>query len=157
MPTAVNDWKQQGRVFVWRYPPHRRKHEGWHLTADAGGCDSLARLIEAMRAAPRPTRRTVRTSRATAPVWAVPNFGEPRKETPPPLTLRFEPGFTDLTLTEEDGRLVLRIGHARADELVAALEDVGRGGGDYALAPHERGAGPRLWFWWMLAGGGEQR
>jgi len=59
MSAPVNAWKQKGRVFIWRYPPHKKKHEGWHFTAEDDACESLIHLIHAMRSEPQPSHRTI--------------------------------------------------------------------------------------------------
>lgn len=154
MSEVVNAWKQKGRVFIWRYPPHKKTHEGWHLTAEDDACDSLIELLNAMRSTPRSSRRTVTISKPTARIWGVPNFGEPRREALGPLTILFDPQFSDLTLMEQNDRLLLRVGGARAEDLMTGLRDVRRGRGDYAFRPTERGVSPPIWFWWMIFGDG---
>jgi hypothetical protein len=149
MSNPVHAWQQTGRVFAWRYPPHKKKHYGWHITADHAACDSLVKLVTSMRAEAQSSRRTVSISAPTAPVWSVPNFREPVKEQPRPLTVDFDPDFEDLVLTEQDDRLRLQVGEARADEIVEAIKDLKNGGGDYCLLPRNSTGFP-IWIWWML-------
>lgn len=149
MSTAVNSWKQAGRLFLWRYPPLRKKHAGWHLTAEDEACDSLIALIEAMRAERQDSRRTIAVTAPPEAVWSVPNIGAPIREAPGPLTLTWDPAFDDLTLLDAQDRLSLRVGDRRADDLLAGLKDIRRGEGDYALAPTDARSAPPIWFWWM--------
>lgn len=149
MSDPVNAWKQVGRVFLWRYPAHLSKRRGWHFTAEEDACDSLIQLVESMRSVAEVRRRTIAISKVSEAIWAVPNFGAPRKETLGPLTLSYDPLFPDLRLTEEDDRLLLRVGSQRVDDFLIGLRDVRRGQGDYAFGPTEKNAAHPLWFWWM--------
>lgn len=149
MSDAVNRWKQMGRIFLWRYPRHRKKHEGWHFTAEEIACDQLIILIDAMRKASGETHRTIALTHPDPAIWSVPNFGAPLKETLGPMTLHFAPSFDDLQLVQDGDRMLLRIGEARADELLDAIRDVHAGEGDYAIWPNQKKASPPLWFWWM--------
>ena len=48
MRDRVAEWRQEGRIFVWRYP-NRHKHAGeWHFTGDPAGCRSICDLIDRM-------------------------------------------------------------------------------------------------------------
>jgi hypothetical protein len=131
MVDPVNAWKQAGHVYLWRYPPHRTKRQGWHFTAEDEACDGLIHLVEAMRSVAEERWRTIAITKATQPIWAVPNYGEPRKETLGPLKLFYDPPFPDLMLTEGDNRLLLHVGDGPIDDLLTGLRDVRRGGGDF--------------------------
>jgi hypothetical protein len=145
----VNAWKQVGRVFLWRYPPHLRKHSGWHFTAEDNACESLVKLLETMRLATFDKRRTIILTKPSPPIWGVPNFGKPRIEALGPLTISYEKSFADLMLVEDDERLLLRVGDDRVDELLAGLKDVRKGEGDYAIWSIEKGTSTKIWLWWM--------
>jgi hypothetical protein len=149
MSDPVNAWKQTGRVYLWRYPQHLTKRQGWHFTAEDEACDSLTQLVEAMRRVAETRRRTIAITKPTQPIWGVPNFGEPTKEALGPLTLVYDPLFPDLRLVEEDDRLLLRVGSERIDDLLTGLRDVRRGEGDYAYWANDKNTAPPLWFWWM--------
>jgi hypothetical protein len=149
MTSAVHSWKQAGRAFVWRYPPHKKKHRGWHFTCDDAACDCLTNLIEAMRAEAEPSRRTISLSPATSDVWAVPNFGEPLRESHQKMVFEYDPNFGGLLLSKHEGRLRLHFGDATASTLIEAITDLKAGGGDYALPSNDRNASP-IWIWWML-------
>lgn len=149
MSDRVNTWKQLGRVYLWRYSNHLIRRIGWHFTAEAPACDSLIDLLDAMRSVADRSRRTITITRPTPPIWEVPNFGVPRTEALGPLTVSYDPSFSDLQLTEEEDRLVLRVGDERVEALLTGFRDVRRGDGDYGLWPSEKNAAPPLWFWWM--------
>ena len=149
MTSAVHSWKQAGRVFVWRYPTHKKKHRGWHFTCDDKACDSLTLLVRAMQAEIEPSRRSITLSPATSDVWRVPNFGEPSRESRETMVLQYDPNFGDLLLNEQDDRLRLHFGYGTASKLLEAIADVKAGRGDYQLLSSEEGV-PPIWIWWML-------
>jgi hypothetical protein len=149
MSEAVNNWKQSGSVYLWRYKSDRVKHAGWHFTADDDACECLIDLLDAMAAVSDATHRSLKLSPATEAVWGVPNFGLPRREALGTLTLRFLPTYEDLDIGYQDDRLTLQVGLARVQKLRAAILDVRLGGGDYHLSPNIRNDASRLWFWWM--------
>ena len=150
MTSPVHSWKQAGRVFVWRYPPHKKKkRRGWHFTCEDAACDSLVELISAMRAEAEPSRRSIALSPVTPAVWAVPNLGEPLKESYQTMVLEYDPSSSDLVLREQEGRLRLRFGDATARMLIEAVKDLKSGGGDYALPLNDADPAP-IWIWWML-------
>ena len=75
----VAEWRQDGDIFVWRYPK-RNKHAGeWHLTGDPAGCRSIRNLIDRM-AGGEACHRTMRLGRLTPEISAVPNYGEPKPD-----------------------------------------------------------------------------
>ena len=148
MKSAVHSWKQDGRAFIWRYPPHKKKFWGWHFTCDDAACDSLAELIEAMRTEAEPTRRTISLSPATPDIWRVPNFGEPLRESHLTMVLEYDANYGDLLLSEQGERLRLHFGEAAANSLVKAIRDLKAGGGDYAVTSNDDDA-PPIWIWWM--------
>ena len=150
MTSSVHAWKQAGKVFVWRYPPHQKKHKGWHFTCQDAACDNLTQLIEAMRTEAQPSRRSITLSRATSDIWCVPNFGEPVRETFHSLVLEYEPDFPDLVIAELEGRLRLKIGDTEASTMIEALRDLKAGGGDYCLVPKDKDSLP-IWIWWMVS------
>lgn len=73
----VAEWRQEGEIFVWRYPK-QSKHAGeWHFTGDPVGCRSIRNLIDRMaggEACHRTMRlwhRAVRRSQDKAVVFLV--------------------------------------------------------------------------------------
>jgi hypothetical protein len=102
-----------------------------------------------MRSVGENRRRTIAITKPRSPIWGVPNFGEPQKETLGPLSLSYDAPFPDLRLTEGDGRLLLSVGNKRLGDLLTGLRDVRRGEGDYAFEPSKKNIAAPLWFWWM--------
>jgi len=57
---TINEWKQAGALYLWRYTENQRNYPGWHLAADKTGfaalTDLLTRLLRAGDAASRTTQ-----------------------------------------------------------------------------------------------------
>lgn len=153
---TVNDWQQQGRIYLWRYPMTRTKHAGWHVTADAVGSSSVADLLDRMEAAGAPVLRTLSLHAPSADIAAVPNFGDPAHAAPDKMRLVYRPDDPDLAVSLEEERLVVRFGKARLPDLRSAFVEVGIGGGDFAIWSNTAKGGTPLWFWWLPRSSGHR-
>src|SRR3712207_2285031 len=90
----VNRWRQEGRLYFWRYTENTRNYPGWHLTADDLCCRSLADLIERMLSARGRPRKPLAVTPPTREVLRVPNNrgGEARWKAPAGLLLEYPKG-----------------------------------------------------------------
>ncbi|WP_052216019.1 hypothetical protein [Sphingomonas sp. ERG5] len=149
MTLKVNDWKQVGHVYLWRYSARRSKHAGWHMTADGDGCASIADLLDRMSAEAVGHHRTIALNAPSPEIFSVPNFGEPIREKPGTLRIAYEPGYPDFEPSIADGRMILRVGEEELPDLRSAFVEVSTGGGDFALWPKDKKAATPIWFWWM--------
>lgn len=145
----IDDWRQQGRIYLWRYPPTRTRHAGWHVTTDTTGSGSIVDLLDRMERAGQPIWRTLTLHAPNANIVAVPNFGDPAHGGPDKMRLVYRPDDPDFAVSSEDERLVLRFGSARLPDLRSAFVEVGIGGGDFAIWPNAAKGGTALWFWWL--------
>jgi hypothetical protein len=146
----VERWRQAGRVFLWTYRTTRPRHSGWNLTADNQACAALLELSAAMRQLDRGSHRTINLTPPDADVLSVPNFGvDVARSGPDALVLAYAPDFDDLLLTRQDQRMTLRFGAARAGEIVAAIQDISAGRGDYPLHPNAGDGDDGVWIWWL--------
>ena len=148
MLEPVSGWRQQGRVYVWRYAEPNRNWGGWHFTGDPAGCRSTCDLLDRMRdgGASHPSLNLSAVSEA---ILDVPNYGHPCKGKFSKLRIEFDPGFPDLRLQPGNDRLTLRLGNARVQSLRAAFADVEIGQGDFGIAPSDdRKAHP--WMFWPM-------
>jgi len=90
MRDRVAGWRQDGRIFVWRYPK-RSKHAGeWHFSGDQAGCRSICDLIDRM-AGGNVCHRTMRLGQMTPAISSVPNYGEPKSDRFTTMRIAFEP------------------------------------------------------------------
>jgi hypothetical protein len=148
MRNQVNDWVQEGRLYVWRYAHPGRGFDGWHFTADPAGCRSLRSLLDRMHAG-EPCHRTLRLERVTDAVLSVPTYGRKADGNFEKLRIEYVPGFDELRLTPEDTALTMTIGDRRLRRFTAAMAQVEVGVGDFAISPSNEKRSRNWWFWWL--------
>ena len=147
MTDWVNEWVQEGQLWVWRYAEPNRSWRGWHFSADPLGCRSVRNLIDRMGGGD-PCYRTLRLKPVTDAVLAMPNYGKKCAEQFPKLKIEFQPYHTDLTLVPNEGTLVLTIGDQRLRRLSSAFADVEVGNGDFEIRTSDSKRADRWMFWW---------
>ncbi|QNA86132.1 hypothetical protein G4G27_20710 [Sphingomonas sp. So64.6b] len=150
MTPKVDEWKQVGRLYVWRYPRWRDKHAQWHFTGDASGCSSLIDLLDHMRSGGIASYRTLKLGKVTESIWCVPNYGRPINEPFERLRFKFEPEREDLEIVVTDDLLTLHFGAKQFASLRAAFVDVSVGLGDFGIATSDDRRANSWMFWWML-------
>ncbi len=143
---TVNDWKQTGNIYLWRYKDDAKRFSGWHMTADDEGARSLARLVDLFLASGTDAKRTIRLTIPTDRELRVPNFN--RKADPAEkLVLESVAGDDSLwSLTGGDKKATLRVGRSHLPGLRRGMEDIEKGKGDYCIGEE----GQELWFWWRI-------
>lgn len=129
MDEAVRRWKQTGRVWFW-HEPDRRQGDGWHIAADAAGCDDLERIVGLAREGLHPARFTF----AAAPGARA-------------LTISFDRhrAKDHWSLTKGEP-MHLALGPDGLDELSRLAAALRAGEGDYTIGPHD--PDQRIWVWW---------
>lgn len=151
---SIADWKQRGRVALWRYDPMPRMYSGWHFTADPEGCSSLDELFLLLLTAEHPAHRTV-TLIDPRPIGADRIFGEHslRVRFPEKLRFAFDPKAPrdHSDFVEADGKIEHSIGETWLREWQAALADIAQGDADFSIRfqaekPHD--PMKRITFWW---------
>ncbi|EKU74051.1 MULTISPECIES: hypothetical protein [Sphingobium] len=148
MSNDVNDWHQEGRLFVWRYPNARKGWAGWHFTGDPAGCRSIRNLLDRMHGGGA-CHRTIKLSPVTEAILSVPNYKFRTEGRFEKLRLEYRPDFPDLLLEPADGALVMTVGMHRLRALTAAFAEVEIGLGDFGI-PTSRSHKALAWmFWWM--------
>jgi hypothetical protein len=149
--SAVDAWKQHGTVYLWHYLENERNYPGWHFTADAEGVASVSALFKALRGHSTPAYRTVVVSQPTPSILGVPNnkSGAARWFAPDKWRITYLPDTEQAnTWTfQSDNKIArLSLGSAMVPQLIAGVEDVAQGKGDYCIGL----ANSELWFWWHL-------
>lgn len=147
----VSEWKQEGRIFVWRYAEPNRSWRGWHFTADQAGCRSIRNLLDRMRGG-EPCYRTLNLAPTTEAVLSVPNYGHKTDGKFTKLRIEFEPDAADLLLSPVGETLEMTVGNARLRFLSAAFADVEHGIGDFGISPSDNRKSDPWMFWWMPKG-----
>lgn len=132
MRNWVTEWRQEGQIFVWRYPK-RSKHAGeWHFTGDPAGCRSIRNLVDRM-AGGAACHRTMQLGRVTPAISAIPNHGEPKPDRFASMQVAFSLDADEMTMEEDGDRLILTFGNKRVSDLRAAFADVETGNGDFGI------------------------
>lgn len=143
--TAVDSWKQAGRLFFWRFTENTRNYPGWHFMVDHAASASMAALLRSMAKSESVCSRTVVVSLPTTEVLRVPN----NRNSPcvAPERLRIELDLSDAKAWSlvEDGAVVhwqLGVGSMRnaADVFADPVKHF-----DSSF-----GGEPALWSWGIL-------
>jgi len=131
-PDDVWEWKQEGRLSVWRFHINADNYEGWHLNGDVPACSSLVDLIERMSASRHPTwRKLLLVPECPRPILNA------RWSATRALTIAFpqrktEPNYWELLPKGDE--LTLTLGHSKLRELHDAIAEVALCDG-YAIGP----------------------
>lgn len=148
MGDAVNSWRQEGHLFVWRYPNARRGWCGWHFTGDPVGCRSIRNLLDRMHGG-EVRHRTLKLSPVTEAILSVPNYQFKTHGRFEKVRIEYRPDFPDLFLAPDDDLLVMTVSAERLKRLTAAFAEVEVGLGDFGIqTSHDRKAASWM-FWWM--------
>lgn len=140
-------WEQSGHIALWRYKERNRNYEGWHLTADAGGCESLSALIEAMAVDGSGASRSIGIKRPTRAMRSVPRSPEWAITVPSAWQISVGSEVSEWRFPETSEYAELRVGMDWLPLLADGIRDIRRGMGDYSIGDTDRGDLP-LWFWW---------
>ena len=148
MSNGLNEWMQDGRLYVWRYDTPGRGWRGWHFAADAASCRSVANLLNRMRGG-EPCHRTLRLESVTDEILRVPNYNHATAGSFEKLRVCYAPDFENLEISPEKGDLVMTVGNRRIGKLSSAFNQVEIGNGDFCIVASDiRNADPWM-FWWI--------
>jgi len=142
MGRSVNEWKQDGAVFTWRYVERAKNYPGWHLAFDSLGLGSFVdlcrRYVEDDTEAP--LLRSVRLTPPTSDVLAIPNNGMAAIHAADRLRIIRLPTSDGWIVAESGQDLVLSIGRIEMVAFVAWLSDS-------TSFDTTFGKAPEFWFW----------
>jgi hypothetical protein len=146
-PSQVAQWKQAGRISLWRYVEHSRHFPGWHLNADQDGCQSLARLLE-LFSIDCAGSRTVELAAPTEAQLRVPNNkgGLAPCIAPAKLKITFSQEPDHWSFPPETEPATLAVGKIWIEAIRQGLADIPMRRGDYSVGPRQSSL--PLWFWW---------
>lgn len=144
----VAEWRQEGDIFVWRYPKNSKHAGEWHFTGNPVGCRSIRNLIDRM-AGGETCHRTLNLAQMTRAVWEGPNYGEPRRDNFASMRIAFDPDARDLTMKATETRLVMTMGNAQLRHLRAAFADVELGRGDFGIGT-SNSRKCDIWMFWPM-------
>lgn len=144
-----HSWKQSGNASLWYYTENERNYPGWHLTADAAGCDSLVALLDVLAADGNGAFRIVEIRPPSNAQLKVPNnkSGLAAWQAPSKLRIAFsdDPAEWSFPLGLEPASLTL--GSDWLTPLRDGISGIPRGRGDYSIGRIGKGSA-KLWFWW---------
>lgn len=148
---TLNGWVPRGAVSLWRYVGNARHFDGWHVTADEPGGQSLLALIDLLvQTKDVSLFRTVTIVSPTEAILRVPNNRGAPAMAPAKWRLRYSQAPADWSMVENGEALECSLGEAWMAELRASVEAMLLGEGDFAIGPARKRspACDRLWFWW---------
>ena len=156
MSDPINAWRQAGDIHLWRYRPEKRGLEGWHLTADKDGLNSVIALAELLLAATHPAKRTLRLTKPSQQAINTPFRALGGRKVIAPCSLQLAVhtnGAEDhWELNEEGDRAQLRLGRQSVVAVLDALRDLrDRKLDDFSIGPQCGEPSPNIWFWnWQI-------
>lgn len=148
MTNGVNEWSQEGQLYVWRYANPKRGWRGWHFTADPTGCRSVRNLLDRMHGG-EACHRTLKLGTVTDAILRVPNYGVKAMGKFEKLRIEYLPGFDNLYLSPEEPALIMTVGDRRLRSLTAAFAEVEVGLGDFGIGTSDKKNADTWMFWWM--------
>ena len=156
MSDAVNHWKPSGTIILWTFRQQNKNYYGWHLTADAAGCESFIDLLDKMNSTSLPVKRTVPLDHPDH--FPFSGIGGPFKWSDHVFAQKLKLIYSSTLLAESweatysDGVFQLSIGARFLSRLRAGIVDIKRGEGDYSIGPwNEKKPEDMLWFWWYIS------
>jgi hypothetical protein len=150
MDSAIEKWRQVGRLFLWRYGKRAVNKNGWQIAADMPGSANLGELLSLIGAAQHPVRRALIITQPSLAMTQIPNasFVAAGVWSPKHLKISFDRRLaSDLWSIDELGEHVtLTFGPKWFADLCQAAVDMGKRKGDYSIGPN--GSEHGLWIWW---------
>ena len=145
----ARSWNQTGNVSLWYYTENERNYPGWHLTADAAGCESLIALLDALAVDGIPAFRAVEIKPPSKAQLGVPNNkgGLADWRSPSKLRVTFSGDPAEWSFPPDLEPAVLTIGSDWLAPLREGISGIPRGQGDQSIGSAGNG-NSRLWFWW---------
>jgi hypothetical protein len=144
----VDKWKQEGRVYLWRYLQNTRNYPGWHLSADQAFGRRFGDLIQIMLNSPYNSQKALTITAPTKEILSVPNNqgGRSAWESPKSFVIKHQKAenFNDLANLEESSEtVVLTAGRQQLGLLGNCVSKILEGDNDYAIEIGDT----QLWFW----------
>jgi hypothetical protein len=144
--SVMDNWKQTGRLFFWRFTENTRNFPGWHFMVDRAASISIAALLRSMSKSASSCSRTIVVSLPTTEVLSIPN--NRNSQCVAPERIRIESGLSasEAWTLVEDGALVhWRLGTQSMRKLADVFADPAK------YFDSTVGQEPVLWCWGVLA------
>ena len=135
---TVEQWKQNGALYLWRYLENTRNYPGWHLSADDLCCKSFVDLTEKMLTARWSSQKTFSVTPPDSKVLRVPNNrgGKARWKSAESLLLKYPKNKVDaayFSLEEVEGNVIISVGTQQLRMLGDCILGISQGKGDYSI------------------------
>ena len=144
----INQWKQKGEIYLWRYVGNPINYAGWHLSCNKEGCESFLELLGCFVGSSENAKRTVNISAPKNNQLKVPNCNG-KFRSPPKLFISYDSKNNEAwDFSEETEKVALSVGKMYLEKIKSGVSDVSQGKGDYSIGEK----GKELWFWWSLNG-----
>ena len=146
MPRTPSFPQQRGSISLWRYTESTRNFSGWHLSANDDGAIALKSILHALQESGGTCTLTV--TRPSAAVLSVPNNrgGHAAWSAPNRWRICYQATADEWRFPPTGEPAVLTLGTTHLGQLVAGLDDILAGQGDYSIGIE----GEELWFWWQI-------
>ncbi|MFN4092363.1 MAG: hypothetical protein ACK4FG_05665 [Brevundimonas sp.] len=123
-----------------------RMYSGWHVSADAEGCDSLLELLNALASARTADHRTLAImDPKSVGVDRIFSDHALKVHHPTKLRLKFDPAAPEAELVEASDRVTLTMGTDGLESLRKAVSDLRSDEADFSIS---LAGEDRLSFWW---------
>lgn len=149
MRSDINNWKQEGRVFFWRYTRSSRNKRGWHISGNRKGCANIVELLELLFEIDG-AYWTLRLGKVPEAAWGTPNFGAPAKDRFECLRITCDEEADELSISDDKGLLSICGARTHLESLWAGFRSLTIGEGDFGLNPNGEGKDPLIMFWWAI-------
>ena len=147
---SINTWKQEGSVYIWRYPRPNRSNAGWHISGDHAGCVNIVSLFEALMSCDH-AHRTLEIKDPPEAVWRNPGFGKPLKSNFARLRISVDALASELSFIGSDDLLHISGARKHLESLWAGFVSLTIGEGDFGTRPNGHKRSPIIMFWWASA------
>lgn len=143
----VEDWAQEGKLWIWQYADAKHGWRGWQLAVDPVGSRSIRNLLDRMSAG-KVCHRTLRLESVSDALLRGIGYDRKCLRQFDKLKLQFVPEAEDLSLQPVEDKLVMTVGNRRLRKLASAFAEVEVGGGDFGITTSDNKRAESWMFWW---------
>ncbi len=145
---AVNDWKQHGKLSLWRYKNISKGLSGIHLHGDTASILSLLELFEAFKQSDN-GYRTINLVSTSSAVASMPRPTKPY-DSYSKVKLNYSDGCIGILITINGDVLEIELGNSGINKLTHAFQKYNNGEDDFCIHADIHGGGKNdiyIWFW----------
>ncbi len=139
----INNWVQKGCIFIWSYKGNPKNYQGFHLSSDFVGCNSLIKLLGLFSKSDQSAKRTLKLSKPDNKVYSIPNCNS-KPIAYQKCLIQFEARSKSMAIKTDKEKIIITIGKDYISKIINGLTDIKKGSGDYQIGDSIS----QLWFWW---------